>query len=281
MAFHPSGFHIVISFNDKIVAMNELSNSIKEFYCWSSNWKGCREIRFSNGGHYFACAINNSFIHIVNFYTSECPPNMICKALGKVRCIQWFDDDMGFAAAAVDGNVFFYDLQTAKENSGCRNTDRDFSLKGVVFTGMCLIPDRPYECLAVGSDKKMWTSDDKKCVPVPHIFSQVSIMNNGKAFFGGVGAENRPGAIEVWKMPMEKVSSTPAHGKAVERMRISHDNSFLFSCSRDGTLMVNEIKDRDPRGIGGARKFEMANFSEEILTEKTEMDGYDQQIETL
>ena len=98
---------------------------------------------------------------------------MQCKALGRVRSIQWFDDDMGFATAAMDGNCFFYDLQYARENSGQRNTDKDLALKGVVFTGMCLIPDKPYECLAVGSDKKVWTSEDKKCVPVTHQLSQV------------------------------------------------------------------------------------------------------------
>ena len=45
-------------------------------------------------------------------------------------------------------------------------------------------------------------------------------------------------------------------------------------------MMVAEIKDRDPRGSVG-RKFEMANFSEEILTEEAEMKDFDTTIETL
>ena len=32
IAFHPSGFHIIVSYADKIVFMNVLSNSIKEFH---------------------------------------------------------------------------------------------------------------------------------------------------------------------------------------------------------------------------------------------------------
>lgn len=64
-------------------------------------------------------------------------------------------------------------------------------------------------------------------------------------------------------------------------MRISHDNQFLFTSSRDGSMMMLEIKDKDVRG-GGLRKFDgIANFSEEILTEKTEMDQYEQMIDTL
>lgn len=31
VAFHPSGFHIVVAYVDKVVMMNVLSNSIKEF----------------------------------------------------------------------------------------------------------------------------------------------------------------------------------------------------------------------------------------------------------
>ena len=79
---------------------------------------------------------------------------------------------------------------------------------------------------------------------------------------------------------MEKVNSVAAHGKAVERMRISHDNNFLFTAAKDGTMMVAEIKDRDPRGSVG-RKFDVANFSEEILTEEAEMKDFDTTIETL
>jgi hypothetical protein len=63
-------------------------------------------------------------------------------------------------------------------------------------------------------------------------------------------------------------------------MRITYDNEWLITASRDGTLMVHEIKDKDPRGLV-ARKTGDANFSEEIMTEKTEMDAYQTQIDSL
>jgi hypothetical protein len=52
VAFHPSGFHILVAFTDKVSMMNVLSSSIKEFN--SVQMKNCREVRFSNGGHLFA-----------------------------------------------------------------------------------------------------------------------------------------------------------------------------------------------------------------------------------
>lgn len=58
-------------------------------------------------------------------------------------------------------------------------------------------------------------------------------------------------------------------------MRISFDNNFLFTAGKDGCLIIYEIKDKDPRG--GLVKRERAEgtimqFSDEILTEKPEMD---------
>ena len=90
--------------------MNVLSNSFKE-YGTPLSLKGCREIKFSNGGHLFAAALGSGAIYIYNFYTQECPANMLCKGhSNKVRCIDWYEDDMGFTSCGMDGNVFFFDL---------------------------------------------------------------------------------------------------------------------------------------------------------------------------
>jgi hypothetical protein len=48
--------------------MNVLSNSFKE-YGSPLSLKGCREIKFSNGGHLFAAALGSGAIYIYNFYT--------------------------------------------------------------------------------------------------------------------------------------------------------------------------------------------------------------------
>jgi len=78
-------------------------------------------------------------------------------------------------------------------------------------------------------------------------------LASGKAFFAGVGQEGHPGAIQIWKFPLEKINIVQAHQKGISRMRISFDNQFLFTASKDGTLMIMEIKDRDPRGSGSVK----------------------------
>lgn len=52
VAFHPSGFHIVVGFADKLRMMNIFANCIKSYK--DIHIKACREVVFSHGGHLFA-----------------------------------------------------------------------------------------------------------------------------------------------------------------------------------------------------------------------------------
>ena len=76
VAFHPSGFHLVVAIGDNIKMMNVLSSSIQTVDSFTFPLKMCKEIKFSHGGHLFACAFGLGSINIFNFYTSECPQNM-------------------------------------------------------------------------------------------------------------------------------------------------------------------------------------------------------------
>jgi|Transcript_35309 WD40 repeat protein len=77
VAFHPSGFHIVAGFADKLRMMNVTHNAIKSYKDISI--RSCREVRFSYGGHLFAAA-SGSMIKVFNFYTAEGPPNFEFKS---------------------------------------------------------------------------------------------------------------------------------------------------------------------------------------------------------
>jgi WD40 repeat protein len=125
VAFHPSGFHIVVALLDKILMMNVLSKSLNTFK--SIPAKGCKEVRFSNGGHYFTVAMSGGVIQIHNFFTGEVPfPTYFCKAhQQKVRSIDWWEDDMGFTSCGQDGMVFFFDLIIQKE-TGNRMAEKEY-----------------------------------------------------------------------------------------------------------------------------------------------------------
>ena len=82
--------------------------------------------------------------------------------MNKVRCIDWFENDDGFTSCGIDGNAYFYDMVKLREDNGVRNSDHDFNQKGVQFTGLCNIPNKRYEVLLVGNDKKIYHIGENK-----------------------------------------------------------------------------------------------------------------------
>ena len=83
-----------------------------------------------------------------------------------------------------------------------------------------------------------------------YVISQLAIYNTGKVLFAGVGDAKLPGAIQIWKMPLEKVSEIQAHSKPIEKLRLNSTNTHLFSVGQDGMLCIFDIKDRDPQKTG-------------------------------
>ncbi len=109
VAFHPSGLHILVGFNDKLRLMNLLIEDIRPFKEFPV--KACRECQFSHGGQYFA-AINGPTIQIYNTYS--CEPMASFRSNGKVKSIFWLSDDSGIVSAAMDGTVCEWDLKEEK-----------------------------------------------------------------------------------------------------------------------------------------------------------------------
>ena len=287
VAFHPSGLHLIVAFGDKISVCNILSNKIWPFK--TITLKMCSEIKFASGGHLFACAAKNEVL-VYNFYTVDSPPHMLFTGhLNRVSSIDWFENDLGFTTCGQDGNIYFYDdLYQIGEKSGLRNMNMDKNRKDVRFSCVVNIPGKPYQFLAVGNEQTIYTECEQIKVPprptidgaqrppeLPQIdrqISQLAFHNAGKVFFAGIGdtTQVRPGAIQIWKMPLEKFYEVQAHSKPVSRMRITSNNTHLFSTGLDNLLCVFEIKDRDPKNQDNQAPL---GFSEEILTEKIQLES--------
>jgi len=105
----------------------------------------------------FACVANTKDVHVYNFYTSDCPDTLMFTGhADKVRCIEWFENDLGFTTCCMGGHIHFYNLHQHQKNlkaKGERDNDKDFIKKEVRFTSVVNVPGKPYEVLAVGSDK--------------------------------------------------------------------------------------------------------------------------------
>ena len=145
--------------------------------------------------------------------------------LNKVIAIDWFANDMGFTTCGQDGNIYFYDLYNPIPPAGSRNQPHDVNRRDVKFSSVVNRPGKPYEFIAVGSEKTIFTtSEEIKALPrptsdnpnpspvlpeIPHHISQLVLHHSGKILFAGVGDLGEhpfPGAIQVWKLPFEKAA---------------------------------------------------------------------------
>ena len=270
--------------------MNVFQKSLKTFK--EIPIKGCKEIRFSNGGHLFACT-NQHNISVYKFYTAECPPEYNFKAhIGKVICIQWFDDDSGFVSGGWDGSVFIWRLH-ADQNLGKDGQQKEgvpdpnpigFKRKNVNFSSVAIKPDSKTTVYAVGNDKSI-KEIEKDTEKFPRYeagvdISQICLMHGARAFFAGVAEGSKPGSIQVLRYPWEKIFEVQAHSLPVERLRISFDNTVLFSSGKDGLLCIFDIKDKDPKGKKEKDSIQLM-VSEEILIQKAERDKFQADIEHL
>ena len=92
---------MIVGFADKIRCMNICSRNLKVYQ--EIFIKSCKEIKFANGGHLFACAENHN-VKVFRFYQGDCPEGYTFKEhVNKVTSINWFDDDSGFVSTGIDG----------------------------------------------------------------------------------------------------------------------------------------------------------------------------------
>ena len=292
VAFHPSGYHIVVCFTDKIRMMNVFSekklSTFKEIPI-----KNCREIQFSNGGHLFAC-VNVFTIQVYNFYTGENLSSMVYNAHeGKVRCISWAEDDSYFISAGWDSKIYIWNI---KNNN---KPEYVFESKGTNFSCVAKASGKD-SVYAVGTDKtireiKYKVKEEKAEASVSAMisteketkypletkekmryesyvnFSQVCLFSNGKRLIVGTADDDKPGMVQVYNLDMEPIACIQAHSLPVERMKLSFDNISLFTTGQDGSFFMFEIKDSEYK----------IQYSEEILCEKAELRELLQAIEHL
>ena len=196
VAFHPSGFHLIVGFTDRIRMLNVMKDDLKEYS--SINIKSCREIKFSHGGHMFAIAHLNQ-INVYKFYTGENTPDLCYKGhFSTVRCIHWFDDDSGFLSGGWDGYVYYWNLYSDPNNPKDVNPRLNYYHKNYQFTSVVNKPDSKSIVYSSGMDKTIKVIDKGKLVLTYEAglnISQICIMHGGRAMFAGVAEGSKPGSI--------------------------------------------------------------------------------------
>ena len=284
VAFHPSGFHIIVGFADKLRLMNVFRDVLKPYK--DLQIKACKDVRFSHGGHMFAVA-NGSNIQIFHFYTLESPPNMGFNSKhGKVRALVWSEDDTVLVSAGWDGAVEWRLFEKNAE----KMHGQEINIKAINFSSVLVTPDiRETEGRAiytVSSNKQLKEivdSETRRSLDTGLLISQLCLSPSGKILFAGIGEPERPGAVRCYKFsPLTgDYSEYQAHSLPIERMRVSADDCYLFSVGEDGCVVIYEIKDKEIRSMKREREITTLQYAEEILITKGDIEELNQQMENL
>lgn len=238
VACHPSGFQILIGFKERIRLYNVLLDSLRP--CRDIAVKQCREIRFSHGGHMFACAIGIS-VQVFSSYSSEQGHLFnFTGHIGPVKRIVWSRDDRFLYSAGVDGGVYGWNLE-----QGGRLDDSYHVVKQCQYHGLVVdSPDRNGDptgpIVACGTDFKLRSivgGDEKLSFHTGDCsLSALVLSSNNKYLFAGTSK----GAVRLYDWPLDsnkpEYQEVQVHTGAVTQLRVTADDRYLFSSSEDGSI---------------------------------------------
>ena len=284
VALHPSGLYVLVGFTDRLRMCSILMGDIR---CVKElSIKSCKEARFSNGGQHFA-VVNSTTIQVYGSYTCELVATLRGHN-GKVKSLYWRGGDRELCSVGMDGSMFVWNVGNgAKEKeeiqprcsfaSGCGTPD--FARGYVVGTDLTV---KEYEMM-VGNGKTEMALKTELIVEIP--LGETCLSGSGKILFAGSSAPNKPGVIKAFKIKNQLEKSTdeyPIHAGPITCMRTSFDGQYLFTGSEDGSLAIFHVNDVEGKGGSKGRERETAaDFAEEILVNKSDLEEKASQIQQL
>lgn len=267
LALHPSGFQLIIGFPERVRLFSVLFQALKLFH--ELPLIKCHEVRYAHGGHQFACAAGVTVI--IYSAISLAQLHTFTGHLLPVRRIVWAADDLSIFSAGADGNVYGWDLvdmlrieEASQLNHassyhalaayfpqrggnilggiGCANScarvigaSTDGILKEVswnVGTGD----------IAQTRDLKLSAENDidiKNNSQV--VFTALVVGSTAQFLFAGTSV----GAVRVFDWPaavedgiLRDYLEFPAHASSIVALRITAEDTLLFSAGEDGVVFV-------------------------------------------
>ncbi|KAJ1618791.1 quinon protein alcohol dehydrogenase-like superfamily, partial [Pavlovales sp. CCMP2436] len=297
VAFHPSGYHLLIGFADKLrfyhVLVDEL-RLVKEFHL-----KMCREVRFANGGHLFAAAAGPNVL-LYGTYTLE-PIGTLKGHAGPVRSLGWSADDLAIVTCGVDGAVYEWavdGLQRVEDHvlKSCQYNAVVCAERGGVAAGGVggvvatasggagtgiggaasggAGKQRPKTRILAGSNdgklRELHAGQVGKELSLSSKATQLVLTAADrvtKQHTLVVGQGN--GVLASFNWPLDEAPSLvqAVHRGAITRLRLSADGAHLFSAGEDGAVFVFLVRgaEREALRRAGAEQGEgNGNTTEEL-----------------
>jgi len=266
IAIHPSGFHVLVGFSDKLRLFNVLIDDLKQFQEFPL--KSCREVRFSHGGHRFA-AVNITNIIIFDTYTFQ-RLGVLVSHTALVKSVCWSQDDFKMVSAGIDGAVYEWSLQGFARTE--ENVTRNVHYSCVVYN------QAGNAAIGCGDDHKI--TEFIKSAPSREVktqgirVTQLLLSNNDKILFAGT----TDGAVQSYIWAMDSTEGIREGQQylvskgAVTRMGASADESQLFLASEDGTLFMFDVHLMEEGEVAEKKAIDPANFLDVVLVTRADVE---------
>ena len=128
VALHPYGFQCVVGFKERVRIYNILLDDIRALR--ELPLKHCGEIRYSDGGHLFACA-SGITIAVYSSVTFQCLATF-AGHIGIVRCLCFTRQDRLLYSAGADGSIHAWDLLSFQKVDEPMGLDQPCPFTGLV-----------------------------------------------------------------------------------------------------------------------------------------------------
>jgi len=236
-SLHPSGLHVLLGFSDKLRLFNILMDDVRQLADFAV--KSCRECRFSHGGQCFA-AVSGPYISIFNTYTFEQVASLKGHS-GPVKSISWKADDLGMVSAGYDGAV--YEWQWGVDGMS-RVGSCDHVLKSSQYEAVTCAFHKANVFVAAGRDGMLREIEggnvSQELRTDSGRITQLQLSSTERLLI--VGTET--GVVRLHDappLPFGVREVITAHSSTITRMCLAHDESYLFTASDSGELLMFEL----------------------------------------
>ncbi|OQV14086.1 Cilia- and flagella-associated protein 57 [Hypsibius exemplaris] len=269
VAIHPNGFYLLSGFTDKLKMMHILHDDIKTVR--DVPIRGCREVKFAQGGHLFAAA-NGAIIQI--YTTIQFDNTMNLKGhTSRIRCILWSHDDTRIFSSSQDGSLFEWDLLHGE-------IIHEVTLRGSIFISLAAAPDGEtvYGITSDGTLKEITNGTFSRDIKSPlGVLTSVNLSHAGHCLIFGT-TEGKlltlafPLLTELSRLESSDLvwMETSAHQKDITKAILSHDSQLLITASSDGNVFVWKVVEGEVARI--LRRDKPSPYSDEILMEKKDLE---------
>jgi len=261
LALHPTGLYVVVGFSDKLKFMKILGDKLEEEKFFAV--RKCPEVRFSNGGQFFA-AVNGTVISVYSSYTMQ-QLHVLRGHTGRVKSIFWQPLDTHICSVGMDGSVYEFNVFSDKKVND--NMIRQCNFSSVVSDGKTIY--------AVGSDANLRLFQDsieQHVYPTgDYAMTALAFSKRQRKLYAGL----EDGSIRAFPVTslLKPEDEMFIHEEQISRMTLNYFENLLVSVS--GSCMSIFEVSKDGKKPGDVR------FSEEILISLNDLMDKDDKIQDL